>query len=171
MSKLVIDIQSILDKNGSYFNYEIDKNIDLFTQQEPYLKIKLESGQVKFENIEKGILAQGRVASKIDQECDRCTKLFHRSELLDFKEVFFFKRKLDEDIDEEFYILKNHLIDLGDYLIQFIRLNTPIKVLCQPSCLGLCTICGSDLNIKKCDCHREKIDPRFNKLKKMIDKN
>ncbi len=38
--------------------------------------------------------------------------------------------------------------DIRDEII----LDHPIRILCKPDCRGLCSFCGVNLNIEKCDC-------------------
>ena len=47
-------------------------------------------------------------------------------------------------------------------------LSRPIKLLCQPECMGLCSKCGKNLNLGKCDCNYDEIDPRLQKLKMFL---
>lgn len=43
-------------------------------------------------------------------------------------------------------------VDLTDDIREAILLDYPIKPLCKPGCLGLCALCGANLNEKKCSC-------------------
>ena len=57
--------------------------------------------------------------------------------------------------------------DLSDDIRQNIMLNLPMKLLCDKSCKGLCSNCGSNLNEKQCDCKNSTDDPRWEALKKL----
>lgn len=47
------------------------------------------------------------------------------------------------------------VVDLEDILRQQLYLGLPAKQLCREDCRGLCTHCGSNLNIGQCGCHDE----------------
>lgn len=79
----------------------------------------------------------------IPSSCDRCLKLIHLKENLDFDMVVENDRILH---------LKNFMLPIEDELKANIILQIPIKKLCVKKCLGLCPICGADKNIKSCDC-------------------
>ena len=50
-------------------------------------------------------------------------------------------------------------------------LHTPMKIVCSEKCKGLCTHCGSNLNITQCNCSENEIDPRFESLKSLFSKD
>jgi uncharacterized protein len=48
-------------------------------------------------------------------------------------------------------------------------LAVPISPLCSPDCLGLCPICGGNLNESVCQHEEELIDPRLDILKSLLE--
>jgi uncharacterized protein len=72
----------------------------------------------------------------------------------------------DEDLD----VVRYHgaEIDLTDEVRQAIILNLPMQPLCRPECQGLCPGCGENLNLKTCQCPKEKDSNPFNQLKDLI---
>jgi uncharacterized protein len=58
-------------------------------------------------------------------------------------------------------------IDLDPILREQVLLALPMNVLCNEGCLGLCPVCGQNLNEKQCGCEREIVDPRWMALKKV----
>jgi uncharacterized protein len=46
-----------------------------------------------------------------------------------------------------------------------------MKPLCREDCAGLCASCGEDLNLGKCDCKQEEMDPRWAELLKLKKSN
>ncbi len=171
MKRLKIDIQSISDKVGSGLDLRLENPIELLSYEKPsYLKIIIIQGSFHLENVEKGILVKGQIVAEIEQECDRCTKVFSRNEPLRIEEVFFFSHKLFKEESDDFYQIEDNIVNLEEYINQQLRLNFPIKVLCRTDCQGLCPKCGVDLNVEECDCQDEEIDPRMNKLKEWFEK-
>ncbi|OGL45838.1 MAG: hypothetical protein A2161_11525 [Candidatus Schekmanbacteria bacterium RBG_13_48_7] len=107
--------------------------------------------------------------------CARCSELFplkldRHVEMLLYPGSLEAKM-LDLDIlsaDIDFY--KNDVIDISDYIWEEIVLNVPMKPLCSEECLGLCSICGTNLNNLSCDCSREVVDSRWLDLQKLKEK-
>ena len=60
-------------------------------------------------------------------------------------------------------------IDIRDDLRQFLMLAVPQKLLCKESCAGLCPRCGRNLNRERCSCSVEEIDPRWDKLRGLLN--
>ncbi len=62
------------------------------------------------------------------------------------------------------------VVPLNEYINDCLYINEPYKVLCREDCLGLCPICGTNLNYNSCNCHEEEdeIDPRLEKLRNLI---
>jgi uncharacterized protein len=56
-------------------------------------------------------------------------------------------------------------IDITDYLSEMVSLSFPVKILCDTDCKGLCTNCGTDLNVGSCNCKENWISPDFAVLK------
>jgi len=87
------------------------------------------------------LLVQGKLISSAVLECSRCLKTFnHPIQVGDYtytKEV-----KPDETVD------------LTGSIREDIILSLPMKRLCLPECKGLCPVCGQDLNLSRCDCHK-----------------
>lgn len=66
-------------------------------------------------------------------------------------------KESDARLDKEFRFVypleqaKREIV-LDDDIRQELILDTPLKILCRPECLGLCARCGADLNEGKCKC-------------------
>lgn len=86
------------------------------------------------------ILLEGKVEGRWDLACSRCLAQ-HR---VDF-----------EGAIEETYPISQETIDVREEVRQAIILSLPGKSLCSPSCLGLCSRCGKDLNEGPCACAPE----------------
>ncbi len=71
----------------------------------------------------------------------------------------------DEDVMTCYY--RENTIDLTSSVRDAILLSVPMKPLCSPECKGLCPVCGKDLNVDRCSCTLETVDPRWEALKKL----
>lgn len=97
--------------------------------------------------------------------CSRCS-----TDVVAPIEVTLDDRLVREPSDEEYILLENDNFNVTSYVHQEISLNLPIRILCKDDCHGLCVSCGANLNKKQCDCVSDVIDPRFENLKKLLDK-
>ena len=100
--------------------------------------------------------------------CDRCLSDFNRDITSSFQ-LYYLKGVQDKVSDSSYRFLSanENEIDLTEDVIENLLLTVPMKKLCKDGCLGLCPSCGVNLNKKKCSCKREKIDPRWEKLKNL----
>ncbi len=125
-----------------------------------------------------GIRAHGAIDGLLPLECTRCTEPidFH---LLAKVDEFFFNADLKaitpdgEEVEmpeDEGYRLEGDELDLNPMVNDQVLLSLPIKHLCREDCRGLCSFCGSNLNLASCDCHEEALDPRLQKLQQWLDR-
>ena len=74
------------------------------------------------------------------------------------------EREIEEDdLSTAFY--ENETIDLGQLMREQFYLVLPMKPLCREECLGLCSVCGTNLNRGTCTCQHAWEDPRLAVLK------
>jgi DUF177 domain-containing protein len=59
----------------------------------------------------------------------------------------------------------DEMVDLSEVVRQHLVLALPIAPRCRKECQGLCASCGADLNVKRCRCAQDDIDPRLQVLK------
>jgi uncharacterized protein len=71
----------------------------------------------------------------------------------------------EDDLTTAFY--ENDTIDLGDLMHEQFVLAMPMKPLCSDACLGLCQVCGTNLNRGTCDCKPVWEDPRLAALRNL----
>lgn len=118
-------------------------------------------------NVESGILVDSNIKTTIVVDCDRCLKPVATS--VDIRAIEQFvtaaETVVGTDEEKEFRIYKGNTIDLRDMVEENILLSVPMKVLCSDMCKGLCSLCGTDFNVKECNCSKEDVDPRMEKLK------
>jgi uncharacterized protein len=104
--------------------------------------------------------------------CDRCVDEFDK-ELGDSFHMLYTSEEADRDLydpDEVRVISPDlHEVDIGDDVRQFVLLAVPQKILCKESCAGLCSRCGRNLNRERCTCTAQEIDPRWDKLRGLLN--
>ncbi|MBI5301585.1 MAG: DUF177 domain-containing protein [Chloroflexi bacterium] len=126
-----------------------------------------------------GVLATGSLHCSLELACSRCLELFSYPLRFTLEEEF--RPTIDlatgaqlprtEDDEPATRIDAHHELDLTEVLRQDILLALPLHPVCRSGCLGLCPQCGKNLNEGPCDCKPDNIDPRFEKLKELLDKS
>lgn len=115
---------------------------------------------------------QGKVAAVVELECCRCLGKFDQpvEGATDFIICSSADHETDDDIvdgeDYAYFIGSDILADITDVTRQAIILSISLKPICQDDCLGICQTCGKNMNQESCNCKQEKIDPRWEALKK-----
>lgn len=120
----------------------------------------------------------GRVTTTIALPCSRCLEPFERPVDASFDLRYrpqaanagAGERELhDGDLADAYY--DDETIDLGQLMREQFLLSLPMKPLCRDVCLGLCPVCGTNLNRGACDCRREWEDQRFAALAALKQKH
>lgn len=112
---------------------------------------------------------EGVVSGTVELTCDRCLENFAEEIKKNIRVLFDPSEKIDSQ-EEDTLILSSEELDLGKYLKDSLLIAIPSKKLCKPDCKGLCDQCGTNLNVDTCDCEKENIDPRLEKLKDLKSK-
>lgn len=99
--------------------------------------------------------------------CDRCLKEVINTDYVEYSGKLM--NRVDEDaefdLDSDIVLMEQNKINICDLVNELVILSIPMKNLCEEECLGICPICGKDLNKEKCDCETESGDLRFSVLK------
>ena len=128
-------------------------------------------GEVNLTRTDRGILAKGRLHTKIELTCSRCLSLFGWTLTVNIEDEYFpttdVRSGAQLALPEEtggLTIDEHHIIDLTEAMRQYLSLATPMKPLCSEDCAGLCPVCGHNLNQGPCNCPLQETDPRWAKL-------
>jgi len=134
-------------------------------------------GFLKIDKIGTGVSIKGHESADVEQQCSRCLNIFITNiktqidviyhPVVDIGKEEHYELKGDE-LNTEFY--KGDVLDTNDLLIEQMLLNVPMKPLCSTDCKGICPKCGTDLNIKQCNCVISEIDSRLAVLKQLLGK-
>jgi len=119
-------------------------------------------------------VVDGRLNGGLKVRCDRCLEPFHRELKSEFR--FFLAYPVTDEDETEVELLEDDMsiefvtgdeLNLYDIVREQIYLSFPITSLCREDCLGLCPVCGANMNIEKCKCQLIKGHPGFSKLNKL----
>ncbi len=115
------------------------------------------------------VALRGNVDVQVMLPCDRCLGWYPVQVKTDFQLIYALEHdeawqvkaleSLPTDLETE--VLSEPVIDLDDVLRQQVYLALPVKSLCSPSCAGLCSHCGTNLNETTCECSKKVKDSPF----------
>jgi uncharacterized protein len=135
-------------------------------------------GNIQMIRTADGVLVLGQLHASVELVCSRCLDEF--SLPLQFNLEGEFRSTIDvvtgaalpisEEDDAATQIDDHHELDLSEVVRQDILLTLPPNPICRTKCLGLCPTCGKNWNERSCDCQNDEIDPRWQSLKKLLDK-
>jgi len=120
------------------------------------------------------IRLRGRLAVRIESECDRCLgtarfpidtdfDLFYRPEGTGIRSG---EMELEPGETEIAYYSGDGL-ELNDILREQVLLALPMQRVCREDCKGICPVCGKDRNEADCGCTIEPADDRWAALKNL----
>lgn len=129
-------------------------------------------GELRLSRTGRSILARAHLTTALEAHCARCLRpvvapidVTIDEEALPSIDI---ESGLPVDRDAEPEALRltdHHELDLGEPVREAISLAEPISLLCRPDCLGLCLVCGAELNSEPGHEHPgEGVDPRLARL-------
>jgi uncharacterized protein len=134
-------------------------------------------GTLTFMRTTDSILVTGDLRLTVEVVCERCLTRFEVPVAAEVEETF--RPTVDirsgaqlppvKGEERETLIDEHHILDLSEVVRQMILLAAPMYPVCRPDCAGLCPRCGQNLNEAQCDCTVEVVDPRWSKLKTLLD--
>jgi len=104
-----------------------------------------------------------RIEADFSAECARCGNVNRQIIETSGQKYIADKSESEEKDDgENFYITESDgIIDLNDFIVEFIGIAVPFKYLCSEDCRGLCPKCGKNLNEGVCSCPSKEKNPAF----------
>ena len=104
--------------------------------------------------------------------CDKCLTEFIQPVETTFKHVYLFGTKMPDDENDSVTYLSFDAdkIDMFPEIYDYAQIAIPLKKICRPECKGLCSHCGTNLNINTCSCKTEEIDERWLPLQQLKNK-
>ena len=107
-----------------------------------------------------------RYALRLDGPCMRCLEPAQRLIEVDAREVDQPGAGDDDELTSPY--VQRHDLDLRSWSRDALALALPAQILCSEDCLGLCPLCGENLNEAGPDHHHEpEPDPRWAKLSEL----
>lgn len=119
--------------------------------------------------ISHGVHMEGTLGGVEHEQCARCLESFTRPINIEISETFSEDVSKDEDFYSEVSPLVDRSIDLTDLVSQLLEVDEPIAPVCSDLCRGMCSTCGTNLNVTPCTCAQSNDDPRLAGLARLRD--
>ncbi len=130
--------------------------------------------EAKIRKAGRSVLITAKVQISVRLQCVRCLEEFSYPLSTTFDLTLLPSREApseeevelaSEDLESSFF--EGGEIHLSEIACEQIFLEIPYQPLCQEGCKGLCSICGTDLNLSSCKCVKEELASGFSALKKL----
>lgn len=166
MSDLVLDVSDLTDNPGA--SKRIERSLSVpglrgvlgWVEDDERVVIDLVA-----ESVLEGVEVSGHVAGSMHFSCSRCLVEFERPFDHEVRETFI----AVASGEEERYEIEGAHIDLEPMVRDVVVLTIPPYPLHDPECKGLCPVCGADRNSVDCGHREEKIDLRWEPLKRLME--
>lgn len=154
-----INIASVLKNSGALMSFSGVVDMGKFEFMGSNLSFESPvsvSGNIS--NLGGTLEISAKITGEYSTECSRCCEVIKKKIDIDLSE------SINEDFsgaDEECFSISGTVLDIEGAVKAYIYNNIPLKFLCSENCKGLCPVCGTNLNIKECNCDTADYDPRF----------
>jgi len=108
------------------------------------------------------------IRGKYVTHCARCAKELTKT--FDINASYGVTKDTAEDL-EDYVEAPGGMLDVTESARTLFYLELPSRTLCKEDCLGLCPMCGKDLNTGECSCKPEISTNHLSDLKKLLDKH
>lgn len=111
----------------------------------------------------------GTASTDVTYRCVRCLTECTRSLDIVIHEVLSRTPLTTAQEEADVFYAPEETIDLDPLIEQALVLAIEVQPLCRDDCRGLCSECGTDLNVATCVCHVQQVDPRLQALSRFYD--
>lgn len=161
----LIDVRSLIDRPGA--TRSLDRHVAVpanFADELIEVGPRVAVAAI-IERVVDGLLVQGTVTAPARVACARC--LAERDEQIHADVVEMFSARVGAEDVEPGYDIVDATIDIDTLIRDALATVMPVRPLCRPDCVGLCPVCGTDLNVAPCNGHPEQQDPRWAALSEL----
>jgi uncharacterized protein len=171
-----LDLTGVFAKTveGIDFDFEIPKEA-LETEGTIDVPVLRANGKIYMKAVGKSksedlVMLEANLSASYTDLCARCLEKTEGKIELPYSACIV-RSLTDESRDDEYILAKDSCIDLIDILKTAFLFELPTRSLCKEDCKGLCQECGINLNCGSCDCGKNKVDPRLEKLRELLGKD
>lgn len=165
---MLLDLKEIFLNEGSSrdFDCEVDMsnvNIGIF-----YPFISPVGVKANVSNHAGLVLLKINVSFEFSYPCDRCAVNTQKSFNYKFEHTLSLASEESSEYGNDYLSVPNYELELYDVIKDDVLLELPSKILCSPSCKGLCPKCGKNLNEGMCNCTVRTVDSRLEALRALL---
>ncbi|HEY9575262.1 MAG TPA: DUF177 domain-containing protein [Lachnospiraceae bacterium] len=164
-----IDLTKLLSGEGRKESHDIGYNPEMYRSKMGDFPLE-EAATIHFdlEHIKNRLVkveARGEVSLWIP--CGRCLQPVKVDFPIEVSEEIDLTLSFDERRNSEHSgnYIEGQVLDTNQCVDNEILIQWPLRVLCKDDCKGICSHCGSNRNITKCDCDTKELDPRMAAIK------
>lgn len=169
-----IELASLEGAKGEFAHAYAADEFDLQDEWVCLLVAPVVSARIRRDGVRVNV--EGKVAAKLQLECDRCLKSIEFPVDSRFKLEYVTRQdyeaqqaiELTED-ELDLSVFDGEAIDLDELVREELLLAVPTHLLCQENCKGVCPTCGVNRNTTECRCGNEEVDPRWAGLKELVN--
>lgn len=171
---MLIDLNEVLKNDGRIMSVEAEFTEKIFSSKLGDFPI-IASEPVSLKITNKGnrkLTITGNTKITVAIPCDRCLEDVNQILDLHFEKDADMNQTDEERriaLDEQNYI-EGYNLDVDKLVCSEILVSWPSKVLCKEDCKGICSVCGTNLNLGTCDCEPTDLDPRMAKIQEIFSK-
>jgi len=115
------------------------------------------------------IVVDGTVKAELNARCNRCLGSLVYPMEAQFQETYYDSALPPPGgIQPDWVPFSGDQINITPEVMQTLLVHLPMRFICREDCLGLCPVCGTDLNKNRCRCTQDASDPRLDKLKDLL---
>ncbi|MDO4345148.1 MAG: DUF177 domain-containing protein [Eubacteriales bacterium] len=171
---MLIDLNEVLKNDGKVMNVDAQLELAEFSGRLGRFPITdSKPVSLRIQNMgDRKLHISGSTSVTLKVPCDRCLEDVPVTLKLQFEKEADMnqsdeerRKALDEQTDIEGYNL-----DVDKLVCSEIFVNWPSKVLCREDCKGICSICGTNLNLGTCDCRPTDLNPQMAKIQEIFSK-
>ena len=169
---MLVNLTDVFLNEGKTIETETSYEKDIYVNRLGEFRIKDKSPvKLTLSNIgQSKALVEGSVKLTLDMECARCLKNVEYTFDLSVSEEVVSPDNIEYNEDEDgVSFMEGYHLNVDELVDNEILLNWPMKVLCKPSCKGICKVCGKNLNDGDCGCDDFVPDPRMAAIKDIFN--
>lgn len=83
---------------------------------------------------------------------------------------FVLVKELEGEMRDDLLVVETDELELDEVAVPELILSMDMSVLCEEDCKGICPVCGKNLNEGACGCKQDKGDPRWDVLRRAMEK-
>ncbi len=165
---MIVDVDR-LPREGLKISKNFELLLDEIIEEDAVFLLPVHA-DISVKKIGEEVFVKGKIKTLLSFVCSRCLVPFefpvdsHFDLVYLPEELEMAKDELSsDDLLTSFYYSRK--IDLKEVVLEQLNLTFPVKPLCSKDCLGICPVCGKNINSGDCSCVTEDSDSRLEKLK------